>query len=120
MTNALRASNHDANMRNRRKTRLKLVPNQAFYQAEPQPDLVVSFCANAARLTTSHILQRMARSMRSGRTIFVADAHRDDGKRFVARADEKMTAFVELESQRVELQRPSLKQRRARPRPYRP
>jgi hypothetical protein len=32
------------------------------------------------------------------RTIFVADAHRDDGKRFVARADEKLTAFVELES----------------------
>jgi hypothetical protein len=33
-----------------------------------------------------------------GRTIFVADAHRDDGKRFVARADEKLTAFLELES----------------------
>jgi hypothetical protein len=28
---------------------------------------------------------------------FVADAHRDDGKRFVVRADEKLTAFVELE-----------------------
>jgi hypothetical protein len=27
--------------------------------------------------------------------IFVADAHRDDGKRFVVRADEKLTAFVE-------------------------
>jgi hypothetical protein len=33
-----------------------------------------------------------------GRTIFVADAHRGDGKRFVVRADEKLTAFVELES----------------------
>ena len=32
------------------------------------------------------------------RTIFVADAHRGDGKRFVVRADEKLTAFVELES----------------------
>jgi hypothetical protein len=32
------------------------------------------------------------------RTMFVADAHRDDGKRFVVRADEKLTAFVELES----------------------
>ena len=32
------------------------------------------------------------------RTIFVADAHRDDGKRFVVRADEKLTAFLELES----------------------
>jgi hypothetical protein len=25
------------------------------------------------------------------------DAHRDDGNRFVARADEKLTAFLELE-----------------------
>jgi hypothetical protein len=33
-----------------------------------------------------------------GRTIFVADAHRADGKRFVVRADEKPTAFLELES----------------------
>jgi hypothetical protein len=32
-----------------------------------------------------------------GRTIFVADAHRDAGKRFVVRADEKLTAFMELE-----------------------
>jgi hypothetical protein len=32
------------------------------------------------------------------RTIIVADAHRDDGKRFVVRADEKLTAFMELES----------------------
>jgi hypothetical protein len=28
---------------------------------------------------------------------FVADAHRDDGKRFVVRADEKLTAFMKLE-----------------------
>jgi hypothetical protein len=34
----------------------------------------------------------------NGRTIFVADAHRDDGKRFVVRAGEKLIAFVELES----------------------
>jgi len=34
----------------------------------------------------------------NGRIIFVADAHRDDGKRFVVRADEKLTVFVELES----------------------
>jgi hypothetical protein len=30
-----------------------------------------------------------------GRTIWIADAHRDDGKRYVVRADEKLTAFVE-------------------------
>ena len=35
---------------------------------------------------------------REGGTIFVADAHRGDGKHFVVRADEKLTAFVELES----------------------
>jgi len=33
-----------------------------------------------------------------GRTIWIADAHRDDGKRFVVRADEQLTAFVEFES----------------------
>jgi hypothetical protein len=33
-----------------------------------------------------------------GRTIFVTDAHRGDGKRFVVRADEKLTAFLELEA----------------------
>jgi hypothetical protein len=32
------------------------------------------------------------------RTIWIADAHRDNGKRFVVRADEKPTAFLELES----------------------
>jgi hypothetical protein len=34
---------------------------------------------------------------RQGRTVFVADAHRDDGKRFVVHADKKLTAFLELE-----------------------
>jgi hypothetical protein len=34
----------------------------------------------------------------SGRTIFVADAHRDDDQRFVVHADEKLTAFLELEA----------------------
>ena len=32
-----------------------------------------------------------------GRTIWI-DAHRDDEKRFIVRADDKLTAFVELES----------------------
>ena len=34
----------------------------------------------------------------NGRTIWIADAHRDDGKRFVVHADEKLTAFIERES----------------------
>ena len=29
---------------------------------------------------------------------WIADAHRDDGKRFIVHADEKLTPFVELES----------------------
>ena len=33
-----------------------------------------------------------------GRTIWIVDAHRDDGKRFVVHADEKLAAFLELES----------------------
>ena len=32
------------------------------------------------------------------RIIFVADAHRGDGQRFIVRADEKLSAFLELES----------------------
>jgi len=33
-----------------------------------------------------------------GRTIWIADAHRGDGKPFVVHADEKLAAFLELES----------------------
>jgi hypothetical protein len=33
-----------------------------------------------------------------GGTIWIADAHRGDGKRFVVHADEILTAFLELES----------------------
>ena len=32
------------------------------------------------------------------RTIWIVDAHRGDGKRFVVHADEILTAFIELES----------------------
>lgn len=32
------------------------------------------------------------------RSIWITDAHRDDGKRFVVRADEKLNEFVELEA----------------------
>jgi hypothetical protein len=30
--------------------------------------------------------------------MWIVDAHRDDGKRFVVRADDILTAFLELES----------------------
>jgi hypothetical protein len=32
-----------------------------------------------------------------GQTIWIADAHRDNGKRFIVRADEKLRAFLELQ-----------------------
>jgi hypothetical protein len=38
----------------------------------------------------------------NGRTIWIADAHRGDGKRFVVRADKKLTAFVNS-NQRFEM-----------------
>ena len=34
----------------------------------------------------------------NGQTIWIVDAHRDDGKRFVVRAEEKLTAFLEPET----------------------
>ena len=34
----------------------------------------------------------------NGRTIWIVDAHADDGKRFIMRVDEKLTAFMQLES----------------------
>jgi len=34
-----------------------------------------------------------------GREIWIVDAHRDDGRRFVVHADEILSAFVELERQ---------------------
>jgi len=37
------------------------------------------------------------RWIRTGEQIWIADAHRD-GRRFVVRADEKLTAFLELEA----------------------
>jgi hypothetical protein len=33
-----------------------------------------------------------------GRTIWIVDAHRDDGRRFIVLADEKLTALAELET----------------------
>jgi hypothetical protein len=35
----------------------------------------------------------------NGRTIWIADAHRDGGKRFVVRADEKLSTFLDCSDQ---------------------
>ena len=42
---------------------------------------------------------RLRRRFAQGRTIFVVDTHRGDGKRFIVHADEKLSAFAELERQ---------------------
>jgi len=34
----------------------------------------------------------------NGQTIWIVDVHRDEGKRFTVRADEKLAAFLELEA----------------------
>jgi len=62
-----------------------------------------------ARLLRTVIADNLSKAGRSlgyvsaidsnGGTIWIADAQRSDGKRFVVRADELLTAFVELESQ---------------------
>jgi hypothetical protein len=43
-----------------------------------------------------------------GRTQWIVDAHRDDGKRFVVRSDEMLTAFLELERITHEVARAAL------------
>ena len=42
-------------------------------------------------------LRRISAVDSNGQTIWIADAHRDDGKRFVVRSEEILSAFLELE-----------------------
>jgi hypothetical protein len=49
-----------------------------------------------ARLFSPHCVRHTG--LMRGRTIWIGDAHRGDGKRFVVRVDEKLTVFLELES----------------------
>src|SRR6266567_4015512 len=50
-----------------------------------------------SQTNSATIRDRVSAADSRGRTIFVADAHRGDGKRFVVHAEEKLTAFLELE-----------------------
>ena len=45
------------------------------------------------------MLVRLSAVDSQGRTLWIVDAHRGDGRRFIVHADEKLTAFVELERQ---------------------
>jgi len=46
-----------------------------------------------------------------GRTIWIADARRDNYRRFIVRADEKLTAFIEQEASIRSLSRMARRQR---------
>jgi len=37
----------------------------------------------------------------NGRTIWIADGHQEDGKRYIVRSNEKFTVFLELEAIRA-------------------
>jgi hypothetical protein len=50
-----------------------------------------------------------------GRTIWNADPHRGDGKRFVVQAEEKLTAFLKLESAIQRLKAECGRRKRVRP-----
>ena len=58
--------------------------------------LVEIIADNLSRAAWSWLVSQRVDS--NERTNLVIDAHRDDGRRFVVRADEKLTAFMELES----------------------
>jgi SH3-like domain-containing protein len=53
---------------------------------------------NSARKSSRETARSRRAVDSNGRTIWIADAHRDDGKRFVVRADEQLTVFIELEA----------------------
>ena len=44
--------------------------------------------------------ERLAQNCRTGRTIFITDAHRGDGKRYVVRAGEKLSIAKALPKER--------------------
>jgi hypothetical protein len=43
----------------------------------------------------------VAETNHAGDTMFTVDAHQDDGKRYIVRSDELLTAFLELSEQLV-------------------
>jgi hypothetical protein len=60
------------------------------------PDQPVSFCHSIAICRDPLPIQMRGWDV-LGRTIWITDAHRDDGRRFIVHADEILTAFLELE-----------------------
>ena len=52
-------------------------------------------CGQSRRVAAPHFFAKVFPQLQ---TVWIADAHRDDGKRFVVHGDEKVTAFMELGS----------------------
>jgi hypothetical protein len=68
------------------------------YQTACEVCAAILLSKNSAR-KSSHERARFRPTVDSNRrTIWIADAHRDDQKRFVVRADEKLMVFLELEA----------------------
>ena len=70
-----------------------IVPNHSAFRKRNPTGRIIAVWQSKARVGAAS--QRL---ISSGRSFWIADAHRDDGKRFVVHADEKLTAFLELES----------------------
>ena len=56
--------------------------------------LLCKNCPIAKPVGVGAVSQRL---VPTGKRIWIVDVHRDDGKRFIVRSDEKLTAFLELE-----------------------
>jgi hypothetical protein len=59
------------------------------------PPNFLEACHAADNLCKASFSLGSVSALDDGRTIWIADAHRGDGKPFFVRADEKLTAFVE-------------------------
>jgi hypothetical protein len=55
--------------------------------------------AHRAVRASFHLMRPVEDFDSLGRTIWIVDAHRNDGRRFIVCSDEKLSAFVELERQ---------------------
>ena len=53
-------------------------------------------CTSGTARSVATLLPNTLAALPVVETIWIADAHRDDGKRFVVRAGENLTAFLEL------------------------
>jgi hypothetical protein len=63
----------------------------------PPGPAVVTLVVNPALLQIGWSLGWVSAVDSKGRTIWIVDAYRDTGKRFVVRSDEMLSAFLELE-----------------------